>query len=135
MAESAPPVTVFCRSLAFAAKQPACGQQAVYANGSTSMNSTCGDAHLGAESVAIAVGKTGGGVPKNRGGIHAGQEVLSDSSIAGNDCVGVTGTVFVNMVHGCVEIVYGLDRQDQVSVLGLPVLFFGSRGGEMAEMA
>jgi len=80
-------------------------------------------ANLGAESKFAAVIKAGGGIPKYRGRINVTKKGLSYRLVLGNNRIGVVGSVGLDMFHCFFQRIDYPNRQDQVQILGAPILF------------
>lgn len=85
------------------------------------------DADFRAEAEFAAVVEAGGGVPKDGGGVDAGEEGFGGLGVVGDDGVGVVGAVGLDVVDGFIEAGDDFDGEDEVEIFCGPVL--GGREG------
>ena len=83
------------------------------------------DADFRAESEFATVGKTSGDIVENTGGVDLAEKALGSGFITGDDGVGVVRAECVDVGDGLVEGIDDLYGQDEVEVLGAPVLVGG----------
>jgi len=86
--------------LVFGAQEPLGREQALHAHRPAGVNSPRGDANLGSESEAEAVGESGGRVDEDAGGVDPAREGLLRLLGFGHDALRVRGAVRVNVGHG-----------------------------------
>ena len=100
------------------------------------MNLSCGNADLRAKAVAEAVGKAGGGVDVDAGGIHHAAEIVGGGFIFREDGVGVVGAEAIDVVHRLPDVLHDFDRHDHIQVLGPELVFahdlHGVEGGRLS---
>ena len=128
--ELEPPVTVGQRigsrvvanDVARAGEAVFVGDDAVQADRAAGVQLAGADANLGTEAVAEAVGEAGGTVVEDVGGVDLGEEARGGGGVAGDDGVGVVRAVLLDMVEGVVERVDDADGEDEVGVLGVPLV-------------
>ena len=80
-----------------------------------------GDADLRPQTEFAAVGEAGGGVDVHRRGVHGIQKALGLEVIGGDNGLGVAGAVAVDELHSLFQTAHGLDCQNIVVILGVPV--------------
>ncbi len=83
------------------------------------------DADLRSEPELVTVSEASRGVDEHCCGVHPLQKEPRLGVAVGDNRLRVLGAICVNMPDGLFQVVNHLDRQDQVEVLGLPVLFGG----------
>ena len=114
--------------VAMAAETVAVGHQPLQAHGASGGHGLGADAHLGAQSIAEAVGKAAGAVVKHPGTVHGVEETSSSSLVVRTDHVCVAGAMAANVFQGGLQILHHPDRQGQIQVFMSPVFRGGGFG-------
>ena len=123
------PTGVIGSNMALAPQAIAVGDQTLQAHGPPGRQGLGADAHLGAEAIAEAIGKAGGAIEIDASTIHGGQKAIGRGPIGRANGIGMAGAKGANVLEGSLQIRHHLDGQNQVGVLGRPVLL----GGGMAD--
>ena len=113
---------VIGRDVAVAPKAVAIGDQPLQSHRTARRQGLGADTHLGAEAVAEAIGESGGAVVIDPGTVHRSQKAVGGCTVLREDHLGVAGAVTADVVHGLVEVVDHLHRQDQIEIFRAPVL-------------
>ncbi len=80
-------------------------------------------AHFSAEPVTEAVGEAGAAVPEHVCGIDQVHKPFGLFLISGNNAVGMSRAVMVNMVDCLFKAINDFYRKDIIQILGSPVFF------------
>ena len=114
MAELAHTAGVIGGDMALTAQPVAVGNQTLQPNGAPGGHGLGGDAYLGAEAVAEAIGKAGGAIEVDAGAVYRSQEAVGQRGIPGADGIGVALAVAGDVIEGCLQIGDYLHTQDQI---------------------
>jgi hypothetical protein len=102
-------VAGWCRGsvadLAGADADPFIGGEFFEAHGTAGADFVGADADFGAHAELATVGEAGGGIPIDGGGIDFGEELAGGDSVAGDDAVGVSGAVVIDVFDGLLDVV------------------------------
>ena len=126
---------IIARQMAVAAQKIFVGRQALQAHRAAGVQPAGADADLGAEAIAIAVGKARGGVMVHARGIHLLQKDARGGGVVGDDGVGVGGAETLDVVDGFVHAANDFQGQDQVAVFGVPLVVADRLDGDARECA
>ena len=108
--------------LACARESPFVDQEAFEADRASSVDFVGADADFGAEVVAEAIAEARAAIPKDVARIDQGHEPLSFALIGGDDAVGVSRAVTIDMVDRGFQTIDYFYREDVIEIFGRPVV-------------